>query len=163
MARELSYHISRMTFFSRYISVLALLVIGLVIYQISLSYTVLLPFVVLAIAGLLVFEIKTRNHKIIIGSENIVVISGVFSKNATKINYANISDIRIRQTAMQRIFNYGNIEIGVPGASFQQNFSGKGDVMVNASDIHPGVVIKNFQKIGEIERHILSKISEKRR
>ena len=163
MAKTLSYHVSRMTFFSRYLGMVALLVIGLVIYRISLSYTVLLPFVVLAIAGLLISEIKTRNHKIMLGPENIMIESGVFSKNVTKIDYVNISDTRIRQTATQRIFNYGDIEIGVPGAYLQQNFSGRGEVTVNAAGMHPGVVLKNFQKINEIERYIRLKISERRR
>lgn len=163
MANMLSYHVSRLTFFSRYVAVLALLVLGVAFYRLSNSYTVLIPFILLAVAGFALLEIKTRNHKILLTPETIIVESGVFSKNSTKINYRSISDTRVRQSFWQRIFNYGDVEIGVPGANLQQNFSGKGDITVNATDMRPGIVLKNFQKINEIERHIASRISERRK
>lgn len=159
----LSYHVSRLTFFSRYVAVLALLILGIAFYQLNNSYTILIPFILLAVAGFLLLKIKTRNHKILLTPETIIIVeSGVFSKNSTKINYRSISDTRVRQSFWQRIFNYGDVEIGVPGANLQQNFSGKGDITVNATDMRPGIVLKNFQKINEIEHHIVSRISETR-
>ena len=73
----------------------------------------------MSIVGFIIVEIKLRSNGILLEKTGIIIGSGYLSKNVVRINYDHISDIRIRQSFFQRIFGYGDIEIGVQGASLQ--------------------------------------------
>lgn len=90
--------------------------------------------------------------------DSMIIESGYFSKNSTRVNYNYVSDIRVRQSFFQRMFGYGDIEIGIIGSSLQQNFLGKGDVKIESKGLHPRIVLKNFQNVKKIEAIILSKM-----
>jgi len=158
--KEKSYHISRFTFFLRYLIIAVLLAGALIAYRLNMSYAIYVSAGGLAILGLIVFELRIRSNKVVLEKDVILIESGLFSKKITKINYSNISDIRVRQSFFQRILHYGNIEIGVPGSNLQQNFTGQGNVNVTTSGLHPGITLEKFQNIRSIEKTVMSKISE---
>ena len=157
-----SFHVSRLKFFSRYAVVVVLLALGIAGYRFGYSYIYYIPSIIVAIIGLIIVEIKLRSNGILLEKTGIIIGSGYLSKNVVRVNYDHISDIRIRQSFFQRIFGYGDIEIGVQGASLQQNFSGKGDVKIDPSGLHSGVVLKKFQNVASIERNILSRMQDSR-
>jgi len=157
-----TYHVSRFTFLFRYFIVTALVAIGILAIYAGMSYAIYLSAFGLATLALIVFELRIRSNRIRLADNVVIIESGVLSKNSTRISYGNISDIRINQTAMQRMFGYGDIDMGVPGSFLQQNFSGKGDVNIDTAGMHPGVTLKKFQNVRMIEKTVLKKISEQR-
>ena len=155
-----SYHVSRFTFFAHYVVVALLIAGGAAAYASGMSYAIYASAFGLAVLIIAVSELRIRSNKIILANDVVIIESGVFSKNSTRINYGNITDIRVQQTFLQRAFRYGDIEMGVPGSFLQQNFSGKGDVKVDAAGLHPGVTLRKFQNIRSIEKSVLSRVSE---
>jgi len=158
-----SYHVSRFRFASRYTALVLLLAFGVASYILHYNFFIYASSLCVALLGIMVFEIKIRSNKIVVDHDGILIRSGFLSKNSTKINYRSISDIRIRQSPLQRMLGYGNLEIGVPGSSVTQNFTGKGDVRIeNFSGLHSGVVLSKFQKVRSLEGNISSRISKHR-
>lgn len=158
-----SYHVSRLTFLIQYVISIVLLGFGLFAYFKGMSYAIFISSIGISALGFIVLETRIRSNKIILGNDNVSVESGLLSKNSIRIGYNNISDIRINQTFFQRIFGYGNIEMGVPGAVLQQSFAGRGDVKVETAGLHPGITLKKFQNVRNIEIRVLSKMEETRR
>jgi uncharacterized membrane protein YdbT with pleckstrin-like domain len=52
-----------------------------------------------------------RNHKYIVTSRRVVQIFGVFNKNVTDSSLEKVNDVKMEQTALGRMFNFGDIEI----------------------------------------------------
>ena len=101
--------------------------------------------------------------------DHVFIQRGLLSKQTTRITYHNISDVHIKQSALQRIFGIGDIEIGVPGSnihqSVKQSFTGKGDVKIKGlGNIQQrGISLEKIQKVRTIEKQLLSKTSSMRK
>src|SRR3989338_776103 len=162
MPRVKTYHVSRIVFLLRYIILTALIIFGVVMYLLNYSYALYVSSIGLGILGFILLEFRIRSNKISTEGEGIIIESGTFSKSKVRVNYSNISDIRINQTVFQRMFGYGDIEIGVPGSFLQQNFSGRGDIRIETKGLYPGIILKKFQKVNTIENIILSNIRSRK-
>lgn len=51
------------------------------------------------------------NHQFIITNRRVMQISGVFNKRVVDSSLEKVNDIKMEQSALGRIFNYGNVEI----------------------------------------------------
>lgn len=51
------------------------------------------------------------NHQFIITNRRIIQISGVFNKNVTDSSLEKVNDVKMSQSALGRLFNYGDVEI----------------------------------------------------
>ncbi|MFH1978120.1 MAG: PH domain-containing protein [Candidatus Aenigmatarchaeota archaeon] len=165
-----SYHVSRIGYIAKYILFLIILfgTIALIITNypvpfISEFLPILYPIgIIIGLLGLTILEVGMRSTKIKLEEYNIIFNKGIFSKNTTRINYKSITDVNIRQSVLQRMFGYGNLEIGVPGAqqSITQHFSGTGDINLGDVRGHHAIVLQNFQKIRKLEKNILLRMRE---
>lgn len=158
MEGDRKFHVSHMKFSVAYVLIAILIVSGIAGYFFTNSLVYYVPLIALGVAGTAIIEIKLRMNSISLGRESMIIQSGSFSKNSIRINYNYVSEIRVRQSFFQRLLGYGDIEIGIPGASLQQNFLGKGDVNIDTKGLHPGIVLKKFQSVKKIEQIILSRI-----
>lgn len=52
-----------------------------------------------------------RNHKHVVTSRRVIHMSGVWSKNVTDSSLEKVNDVKMEQSALGRIFDYGDIEI----------------------------------------------------
>ena len=66
----------------------------------------LLPFISL-VRDLLIWS----NNKHVVSSRRVIHMSGVWSKNVTDSSLEKVNDVKMEQSAMGRVFNYGDIEI----------------------------------------------------
>ena len=67
---------------------------------------VLLP-VISLVRDLLIWS----NNKHVVSSRRVIHMSGVWSKNVTDSSLEKVNDVKMEQSAMGRVFNYGDIEI----------------------------------------------------
>ncbi len=67
---------------------------------------VLLPLISL-VRDLLIWS----NNKHVVSSRRVIHMSGVWSKNVTDSSLEKVNDVKMEQSAMGRVFNYGDIEI----------------------------------------------------
>ncbi|MEK6888331.1 MAG: PH domain-containing protein [Candidatus Aenigmatarchaeota archaeon] len=162
MPRVKTYHVSRLVFLLRYIILAALIIFGVAMYMLNYSYAIYVSSIGIGILGFIILEFRIRSNRIIMESDGITLESGTFSRNKIRVNYGNISDIRINQTMFQRMFGYGDIEIGIPGSFLQQNFAGRGDIRIETKGLYPGIVLKKFQKVDTIENIISSNIRSRK-
>ena len=101
--------------FSRIFVELFLIVVLLV--GISAAYTVypqaFYGFILLLapLAGLLYDILVWRNKAYVITNRRVLHISGVFSKNVVDSSLEKVTDVRLSQSFLGRIFNYGDVEI----------------------------------------------------
>jgi uncharacterized membrane protein YdbT with pleckstrin-like domain len=51
------------------------------------------------------------NRKFIITNRRVIQLSGVFSKNITDSSLEKVNDVKMKQTFLGRVFDYGDIEI----------------------------------------------------
>lgn len=51
------------------------------------------------------------NHQYVITNWRVIQISGIFNKNITDSSLEKVNDVKMTQSALGRIFNYGDIEI----------------------------------------------------
>ena len=61
-------------------------------------------------------------------SSGIVAQRGIFSRNETRIPWARITDKRIHQSLLGRIFNFGRIELETAGESGNMELTKVGNV-----------------------------------
>lgn len=72
----------------------------------------LLPLSLLASAGLIISaEVKRARHHYKIKEEELVSETGILRKDKTTLQLNNIVKINVEQGLIQRLFNYGNIEL----------------------------------------------------
>ena len=170
--RIASYHISRFRFFWKYVLFIIALAAGAVAYRLGYSYIIFSSLIIFGLVGFVLLEIKVRSERFVLTSEYAKIDFGLFSKNTVRVPYYNIADIRIYQSFLQRFFRYGDIEIGVPGTVLQQrvsqHFSGKGDIKIISpgkdsavGSRSRGIFLSKFQKVREIENHLLSRAGER--
>lgn len=51
------------------------------------------------------------NHKIVVTDLRVIQVMGVFNKNVIDSSLEKVNDVKMVQTALGRVFNYGDIEI----------------------------------------------------
>jgi uncharacterized membrane protein YdbT with pleckstrin-like domain len=51
------------------------------------------------------------NHQFIITNRRVMQISGIFNKNVIDSSLEKVNDVKMEQSALGRIFNYGHVEI----------------------------------------------------
>lgn len=74
---------------------------------IAIGFTVLL----IPIATLTIDVLKWSNHQYIVTNRRVIQISGVFNKTVTDSSLEKVNDVKMVQSAMGRIFDYGDIDI----------------------------------------------------
>ena len=52
-----------------------------------------------------------QNHKHVVTTRRVIHMSGVWSKNVTDSSLEKVNDVKMEQSAMGRMFDYGDIEI----------------------------------------------------
>ncbi|MBN1180584.1 MAG: PH domain-containing protein [Anaerolineae bacterium] len=96
------------------IAILALLVL------VTLIWVLWLPNPLIALGYLLlIFPILSllrdvtvwTNHKYVVTTHRVIQIFGVFNKNVTDSSLEKVNDVKMEQSALGRLFNYGDIEI----------------------------------------------------
>jgi len=156
------YHTSRFSVARYYVLAAIIVAVAAVFYELNGSTLTSVISVALLVVILVLTELKVRLNKVLLGSRGMTIETGMFSKSTTRLHYQSIVDIRVSQSFFQRMFGYGNIEIGVPGATIQQNvrqqFAGRGDVKISGlGSHHKGIVVHDMQNVREMERFILSR------
>jgi len=73
----------------------------------ALGYLLLL----IPAASLLRDFLLWNNHKYVVTSRRVIQIFGVFNKNITDSSLEKVNDVKMEQSALGRLFNFGNIEI----------------------------------------------------
>jgi len=73
----------------------------------------IIGFIVLTIpvATLTIDVLAWSNRKFVITNRRVIQISGIFNKNVTDSSLEKVNDVKMEQTAMGRLFGYGDIEI----------------------------------------------------
>ena len=51
------------------------------------------------------------NHMFVITNRRVMQITGIFNKNVIDSSLEKVNDVKMQQSALGRIFNYGNVEI----------------------------------------------------
>ena len=73
----------------------------------TFGYLLLLLPLISLIRDLLIWQ----NHKHVVTSRRVIHMSGVWSKNVTDSSLEKVNDVKMEQSALGRIFDYGDIEI----------------------------------------------------
>ena len=63
------------------------------------------------LASLVRDVIVWRNHKYVVTSRRVIQIFGVFNKNVTDSSLEKVNDVKMDQSALGRMFDFGDIEI----------------------------------------------------
>ncbi len=150
----LRFHSSRFRFAANYLLAAILLAASVAGYVLGYSLAVYAFFAGLAVFMLVVSEMNIRSDSIELRQDAMTVELGLFSKKTRKINYHSISEIDVKQSFLQRLIGYGDLEIVVLGAHLHQNishhFAGKGNITLGSPDQSArGIILKNFQSIRE--------------
>ena len=101
---------------------LVLLVIALVIEQTTLlppALTQVRPWLTLALVALCVLAfgsvligfLRWRAHEIVVTDRRVIRIAGILSKDVIDYSLDAITDLRLRQSWLGRIFGYGDVDI----------------------------------------------------
>jgi len=95
----------------------------LIIFAASIAASIAFPLfaVLIAAIGFVIFlipiltmtvDILNWSHRqYIITNRRVIQISGIFNKNVIDSNLEKVNDVKMNQTAMGRLFGYGDIEI----------------------------------------------------
>ena len=67
--------------------------------------------ILIPIASLLRDVMIWSNHKYVVTNLRVIQIFGVFNKNVTDSSLEKVNDVKMDQSALGRIFNFGDIEI----------------------------------------------------
>jgi uncharacterized membrane protein YdbT with pleckstrin-like domain len=91
---------------------IAVLLVGIVaaytVYPLAIYGLLLL---IAPLAGISHDLLVWRNKAYVITNRRVIQISGVFSKNAVDSSLEKVTDVKLSQSLLGRIFDYGNIEI----------------------------------------------------
>ena len=101
---------------------LVLLAIALVVEQTAIlppSVTPARPWITLVLvvvaalglASVLIGWLRWRAHEIVVTDRRVIRIAGIFSKDVIDYSLDAITDLRLRQSWLGRIFGYGDVEI----------------------------------------------------
>lgn len=133
----MQFHISRWHYWWGYcmILVLAVLAVWLLLGG-SIKWFLLL--VLFALVLLVIFEILIRLERITITETGVEFRKGILSRHVMRASYRNVSNVFIRQSLLQRILGFGNVDIDTAGGP------------------EPEIILHNFQSAGKIEELIES-------
>jgi uncharacterized membrane protein YdbT with pleckstrin-like domain len=104
------------------------------------------------------------NRQFIVTNRRVIEISGVFNKNVTDSSLEKVNDVKMVQSFLGRIFNYGNIQILTASELGANEFRYIGDpikfktAMLNAKERMPMDEAINFQ--APVEKSIPQLINE---
>jgi uncharacterized membrane protein YdbT with pleckstrin-like domain len=73
----------------------------------GLGYILLVVPIISMVRDILIY----RNRKFIVTNRRVIEISGVFNKNVTDSSLEKVNDVKMVQSFLGRIFNFGDIEI----------------------------------------------------
>lgn len=98
-----------------------LLLIVATLIVVTLVWLIWLPFqpaaplgyllILFPIASLVKDVLVWQNHKYVVTSRRVIQVFGVFNKNVTDSSLEKVNDVKMEQTAMGRLFNFGDIDI----------------------------------------------------
>jgi uncharacterized membrane protein YdbT with pleckstrin-like domain len=77
----------------------------------SLLFLLLLLLLVLPLLSMLRDILKWSNHKYVVTNRRVIQIFGVFNKNVTDSSLEKVNDIKMDQTFLGRMLDYGDVEI----------------------------------------------------
>lgn len=133
---------SRRSFLLEYGCALVLLILLalLRLKHVKISQSVVYLVLVLAFLFLASAEISRLAHRGKVTSSKLVIINGLIKQSKKHIYLGSISDIDVKQSFFQRIFNYGKIHI--------KSMSGEGSLEIK--DIaNPGEKMEEIEEIIE--------------
>lgn len=91
--------------------ILALLVgLGLLIIVFPLAAVLYILVLIPAAKGVYDFLVWW-NRQFVITNRRVIQVSGIFNKSVTDSSLEKVTDLKLEQTALGRVFNYGDIEI----------------------------------------------------
>jgi len=103
-----TYHTSRWILSPIYLAATILLIlppfigIGFIIWPTSILLIIVCEFLI-------------KKEILELDANSIAHRKGLFSRVTTTVDYRNITDVEVRQNVIQRMLNYGNLEITTPG------------------------------------------------
>ena len=123
--REKVLHSARQHWFILFRSIILEITLIVIVFAVTitvslvLSPTPLLPIVVLVGVLLLIFPIATgtrdiliwANHQFIITNRRVMQITGVINKNVIDSSLEKVNDVKMEQSVLGRLFDYGDIQI----------------------------------------------------
>ena len=123
--REKVLHLARQHWFILSRSIILELTLIVIVFAVTitvslvLSPTPLLPIIVLVGVLLLIFPIATgtrdilnwANHQFIITNRRVMQITGVINKNVIDSSLEKVNDVKMEQSVLGRLFDYGDIQI----------------------------------------------------
>jgi uncharacterized membrane protein YdbT with pleckstrin-like domain len=121
--REKIVMVTRQHWFTLARAILIEVITILIIFATSIAASLAFPpfAVLIAAIGFAIFLIPIAtmtidilhwsNRQFIITNRRVIQISGIFNKNVTDSNLEKVNDVKMEQTAMGRLFGYGDIEI----------------------------------------------------
>lgn len=97
---------------------LLLIIATIIVVTLVLMYWTPEPFgalgyllIFIPLASLVRDSIVWYNHKYVVTNRRVIQIFGVFNKNVTDSSLEKVNDVKMDQSALGRIFNFGHIEI----------------------------------------------------
>lgn len=99
---------------------LEIVTIILTVVAVTLLYTLFMPeppvllgylLLIIPIVTLIRDTLIWFNHKYVVTNRRVIQIFGIFNKNVTDSSLEKVNDVKMDQSVMGRIFNFGDIEI----------------------------------------------------
>jgi uncharacterized membrane protein YdbT with pleckstrin-like domain len=125
--REKINRISRQHWFVLFSAIFLEIVLIMIIFAVSLGLSITigatqpgsLPIIIIVGVIALLFPLATMirdillwsHHMIVVTNRRIMQITGIFNKNVIDSSLEKVNDVKMRQSALGRMFNYGDIEI----------------------------------------------------
>jgi len=111
----MKFHISRWRFWWAYFIVILLAMLAIWLNDRGYDRSVWIS-AVFALILFVILEFMIRLERVDITDAQIELRRGIFSKDVTRVMYHSISDVTARQTFLQRILRFGDVEIDTPGS-----------------------------------------------
>jgi hypothetical protein len=83
---------------------------GLLEFRVYLTGALLVGFALALLSGLAAW-IRWRMHEIVVTDRRVIRISGILSKESIDYSLDAITDLRLRQSWLGRIFDYGDVDV----------------------------------------------------
>ncbi len=130
-----------------------LVVMTALTFLLPVPFSTFAPFgyllLLIPLAGVIVDTVNWSNKMHIVTTRRVIALSGVFNKNVTDSSLEKVNDVKMEQSWLGRIFDYGDIEIltaselGVNVLQMINNPIGFKTAMINAKE-RMGVMDDNF-------------------
>jgi uncharacterized membrane protein YdbT with pleckstrin-like domain len=121
--REKIIRISRQHWFllisAIFLEIVLILIIFAVTIMLSTATPEFMPIIIIVGVIALLFPLGTMirdilnwsHHMIVVTNRRIMQVTGIFNKNVIDSSLEKVNDVKMRQSALGRMFNYGDIEI----------------------------------------------------